>query len=235
LEGEAMVTNKKLHQLALISLAMILILSVISASASAATLKVGPHEKYKTIQKAINAAHDDDTIQVATGTYKENVKVTKSGLKIYGQKSGGSYTKYPKVYGFELKEGKAGNIVINGFYITKNGISIHYSGEKNIIQNNYFSNCGIEVVGTVSSGTLIKNNKITDGTIFFYDSLFNTVMGNTVTKSKIGIYIGDSSEVKVIKNNITYNQIGVLRVNNAGYLKDNTYIGNKINIKNIES
>lgn len=227
-------TNKKLHQLALISLTMILILSIISASASAATLKVGPHEKYKTIQKAINAAYDDDTIQVATGTYKENVKVTKPGLKIYGQKFGGSYTKYPKVYGFKLEE-RAGNTVINGFYITKNGISIFYAGEKNIIQNNYFSSCGIDVAGTVSSGTLIKNNKITDGTIFFYDSLFNTVTGNTVTKSKVGIYIGDSSEVKVIKNNITYNQIGVLRVNNAGYLKDNTYIENKINIKNIES
>jgi parallel beta-helix repeat protein len=229
-----METNKKLHQLTLTSLTMILVLIIISSSASAATLKVGPHEKYNTIQKAINAAHNEDTIQVTAGTYKENVNIDKIGLKIYGQKSGGSYTKYPKVYGFKLEEGKAGNIVINGFYITKNGISILYAGEENIIQNNYFSNCGIDVAGTVSSGTIIKNNKIKDGIIFFYDSLFNNVIGNTVTESKVGIYIGDSSEVNVIKNNITNNQIGVLRVNNAGYLKDNTYIGNKINIKNIE-
>ena len=66
----------------LISISLILCLIVISSTASAATLKVGPKEKYKTIQKAVNAAHEGDTIIVSSGTYRENVNITKSSLYI---------------------------------------------------------------------------------------------------------------------------------------------------------
>lgn len=154
-------------------------------------------------------------------------------MKICGQKSGGSYKKYPVVYGFNAYIG-SGVITINGFSIIKNGVVLDYSGGNNVVQNNYFTNCDISVYGPVSSGTLIKNNKITGGTIYFTDTFENTVTGNTITKSKTGIYIDDTADADVIKNTITYNQVGVLIVNGAGYLKDNIYRGNKINIKNVE-
>lgn len=105
---------------------MILILIIVSSVASASTLKVGPHEKYKTIQKAVNAASDGDTIKVAYGTYKENVRIDKS-VNFYG-------TKYPKVDGFYF-HGAVSNI--NGFSIQKYGIKDSYAGN-GIIRNNYF-------------------------------------------------------------------------------------------------
>ena len=43
---------------------------------------------YATIQAAVNAAADGDTIEIAAGTYTENVTITGKGLTIDGVKSG---------------------------------------------------------------------------------------------------------------------------------------------------
>jgi hypothetical protein len=50
-----MKTNNK------IILILVVLILVLTSTASAATLKVGSHEKYKTIQSAVNAAKDGDT------------------------------------------------------------------------------------------------------------------------------------------------------------------------------
>ncbi|MFN7828934.1 MAG: hypothetical protein ACK5RR_13295, partial [Acidobacteriota bacterium] len=49
-----------------------------------ATLKVGPGETYATIQSAINAAATGDTIEVAPGTYTENLTINGKNLIILG-------------------------------------------------------------------------------------------------------------------------------------------------------
>jgi hypothetical protein len=61
-----------------------------------ATLSIGSKTKYHTIQSAVNAVHDGDTIKVAYGTYKETVQNKKS-LTILG-------TNYPKVDRFYFQE-----------------------------------------------------------------------------------------------------------------------------------
>lgn len=206
-------------------------LLLLTSVASAATLNVGPNEKYKTIQKAVNAAHCGDTIQVSKGTYKEYVTVKGKNLKIYGKKSGGSYTEYPVVYGFNMYAGGSGTI--NGLYFTKKGISMHDGSSSNVIQNNYFTNCGVDISGNTASDNLIKNNKITGGTIFLFDTFENVITGCTITKSNIGIYLGDRGDATVSNNVISYNKIGIVRVNGSGDIKkNNVFKGNKVNIKN---
>ncbi|WP_054865042.1 hypothetical protein [Methanosarcina barkeri] len=111
--------NKKIG---LISIVLILCLIIVSSTASAATINVGPNEKYKTIQKAVDAAHKGDTIIVNSGTYPENVHITKDNLTILGKG-------YPKVSGFYNAEESNDDfgreyININGFSITKNGIDL---------------------------------------------------------------------------------------------------------------
>ncbi len=221
-----MKTNNKLHQLTLSLLALVLILIVVSSAASAATLKVGPKEKYKTIQKAVNAAHDGDTIQVAYGTYKENVKIDKK-LTILG-------TKYPKVDGFFYEMGTG---TINGFSIKKYGVNAWYSGGYgNIVRNNYFYNCNIEFAGHAKD-TLIKNNQIIGGTIYLQDTDGNVITGNTISKSKCGLFLGEYTTIPTVTGNtFKYCNYGVYFYgceDNPGILTtftNNKYIKNKVNI-----
>jgi parallel beta-helix repeat protein len=209
------------------ALIILLTLILLTSVASAATINVGPKEKYKTIQRAVNAAHNDDTIKVAYGTYKETVKINKQ-LTILG-------TKYPKVNGFYYWDGASGTI--NGFSIQKDGVEAWYSGGSEcIIRNNYFYNCGIAFAGAACN-TLIKNNQIIGGTIYLQDSYDNTITGNIISKSYYGIYRGDSVTFqKVSGNTFKYCNYAVYLYGyeqNPGRLPEfigNKYIKNKVNI-----
>src|SRR3954451_25436456 len=57
---------------------------VFAGSASAKVLRVGKHGNYKTIQKAVNAAHKGDWILIGRGDYKEKVRIKKGGLHLRG-------------------------------------------------------------------------------------------------------------------------------------------------------
>lgn len=76
----------------------ILITTLLIGTASAATLYVGSTAKYKTIQSAVNAASDGDTIKVASGTYNEYVSISGKFINVYG-------TSYPKMNGFRITQG----------------------------------------------------------------------------------------------------------------------------------
>lgn len=233
--------NNKLHSVVIASIALVLCLIIVSSAASAATLNVGPKEKYKTIQKAVNAAHNGDTIYVRTGIYKEIVTVCGKDLVFQGASSKGKY-QYPTVYGFKFtfdnKAYNPGSGDINGFKITKRGISYDIAGN-NIVRNNYFYNCGVGAGGQACSDNTIINNRFTgnynyDG-VYLQENYNNVVKGNTFTKARNGLVLSWGSTCKTITGN-TFNQckVGVL----SGYLPEillgNKYKGNKINVKIVD-
>jgi parallel beta-helix repeat protein len=209
---------------------IIFLVLLIANTASAATLKVPT--QYKTIQTAVNAAHDGDTIQVAKGVYKEAVLIENKNINVYGMTKGGKLKDYPSVRGFELRSNSEG--IINGFSVLKNGVDIHdnYNG-KVTVRNNYFSKCGISIAGPSYTGHIIQNNKLSGGTISLFDTMNDQVLGNIITKSKIGITLGDGVNAKVAKNTLSYNKIGIRRVRESGQLVKNVMKNNKVDIKNV--
>ena len=220
------------------ALVLLLTLMLLTSVASAATINVGPKEKYKTIQKAVNAAHNGDTIYVYAGTYKEIININGKDLTFQGAKVKGKY-QYPTVYGFEFtfdsNAYNPGSGDINGFKITKSGIIYDLAGN-NIVRNNYFYNCGVSAGGQSCSANTIMNNKFTGN--YNYDGVYldenydNVVKGNTFTKARNGLVLRQGATCTTITSN-TFNQckVGVL----SGYLPKillgNSYKGNKINVK----
>jgi len=209
----------QLSKLILISILALLLVS----TASAATLKVP--SQYKTIQKAVNAASDSDTIQVASGTYHEYVKITKGDIKIIG-------TKYPKVDGFEYCGGWG---TINGFSIYKNGVNSNFAGG-GLIRNNYFYNCGISLNGGQGHADII-NNQITGGTISVGDMALPLIKGTTISNSKCGIFIEQDAGYPTVTGctfkNCKYGVYFYGFEESPGRLPTfygNKYIKNKVNI-----
>ena len=89
------------------------------------TLKVGPHARFHSIQKAIDSAKAGDTIKIADGTYRENLKIVGAGkryLRLIGNKA--NPTKVV-LDGSRLKGAKAQNgvIVNSADQVTVQGIT----------------------------------------------------------------------------------------------------------------
>jgi nitrous oxidase accessory protein NosD len=210
-----------------LSIILILLFLCSVGVASAATLQVGPTAKYKTIQSAVNAAKSGDTINVASGTYKETVVLKDGRITLRGYN-------YPKVYGFQLSSGKCANII--GFGITKTGIDDSYSGGQNTFRNNKFENCGISIAGHLSNGDTITTCSFNKGGIILFDTLDQTITNNYIYGAKNGLNIMDSVDVKTVTGNTFKScNIAVLSESVPDMIKTkfsgNKYISNKVNFK----
>ena len=216
---ECSIVNK-LTKLILVTLLTLLIVS----TASAATLKVP--SQYKTIQKAVNAANDGDTIQVVNGKYQEVVTVKDKSLKIYGRTQGGKYKYYPQVQGINLRSGG----VINGFAFTKSGVSLSKVGE-NTIRNNYFLKKGVNVVGETCSDNTIMNNQFFNCGISLSETYENIVKGNTINSADVGLGVYKGADATITGNTFSKCKVGY-----KGYYvpanlkKNNKFIKNKKDI-----
>lgn len=199
-----------------------LIITLLIGTASAATLYVGSTAKYKTIQSAVNAASNGDTLKVANGTYNEYVSISGKFINVYG-------TNYPKMNGFKVAQGGA---VINGFKIQKNGVDFQSAGGNNTVRNNYFYNCGVNITGLTCSQNTVMNNQINNGTVTLCETWDNVVKGNTITKAKIGLYMYEGATcTSITGNTFSYCDIGVKLPAVPPGMIGNKYIGNRINIQ----
>ena len=140
---------------------------------------------YTTIQDAINAANESDTIYVYSGTYNENIVVNKS-LTLSG---GGSGSTTINGEGDHTLKVTSDNVTISGFKI-KNTDGSSYA----CIQLYYVINCQINDIIAQYGGN----------TLYLVGSNTNTIEDNTIESGNIGIFFSNS-DGNIITNNYIQN------------------------------
>jgi len=164
----------------------------------------GPAD-FHTIQKAVNTAHDGDTIYVYNGTYREHVIVTKP-LELLGKDKnttvidgGVSISQWISnvvISGFTIQNGDDGidltgwsfNHMISNNIITKNGYGIigayncfGVTISNNIIISNHFSGIWLHFAHGIINGNIIANHDndiLSSGIDIVEGGNGNTITGN---------------------------------------------------------
>ena len=161
------------------------------------TLKVGPHARFHSIQKAVDAAKAGDTVKIANGTYHESVKIVgakKRYLRLIGNKSAPSKV---VLDGKPLKgaKGQNGVFVNNAAQVTVQGVTA----------SNWKGN-GVFVLNV--TGYLVDRVRaIHDGTygVYAFNSKGGT-MSNSVGawNNDSGFYIGQTPvQTKPVRSLVT--------------------------------
>jgi parallel beta-helix repeat protein len=170
-------------------------------------------DDYPTIQEAINAAFENDTISVKNGTYYENVVVNKI-VSLVGENALGT--------------------VIDGGYSMDNVVavtanSVNVSGFT--IRNSGAMSQGIYLQNTINDN-IIGNNVVSNYLgIDLYTSHNSSVSGNNITGNEYGISLYSSNCNTVLGNNITTNNQYAFEIS---YSFNNTFSGNNIGTNNGE-
>ncbi len=177
---------------------------------------------YNTIQEAINAASEGDTVYIYSGIYNENVIVDKT-INLTGEDNtstiidgGGSG---------DVLRVTADGVDISGFKITGSG----FSGDGAGVKLAYVSNCEITNNNLISNGkngirlehsndNIIKYNDLSYNNyagIIMSSSNRNSIMYNQISNHRYGISVGSSSENTIIGNIMVENSI-TINANNIG-------------------
>ncbi len=191
---------------------------------------------HSSIQDAINASSDGDTIYVFNGTYLENVLVNKS-LSLIG--NGSSNTIVNATGSGITLNITADNVNLSHLQITGSGSAYLDSGILlTSVENCTIVNCNISWNGgdgiflnSSSNFNTVEYNLIgsnTDSGIFQKGSNNNSISNNVVTHNNVGIYLKRDSNTTVIENNsVSSNYFGIyLDASTYNTIKDNNASAN---------
>lgn len=169
---------------------------------------------YYTIQEAIDAASDGDTVYVYSGIYNENVIVDKT-INLTG--TGKTSTIIDGGGSGDVLRVTSDGVDISGFKITGSGSSNEEAGIKLInVQNCSISHNNLTLNGRY--GVRLDNsdnNSIANNYISFNDykgvnilsSDKNTISNNQISNHRYGISLQSSTESNIISNTMVENSI----------------------------
>ncbi len=145
----------------------------------------GPAADFTSIQAAVDAAKDGDTIIVYSGTYTENIDVNKE-LKIISQSGNPDDT----IVKAAVSDDHVFNVI--GKNVTISGFTVTGATE--------YINAGIYLNGV--EGSIITNNIVSDNScgIYLDSSSDNTLTDNTASNDYYGIHLCDSSNNTLTNN-----------------------------------
>ena len=199
------------------------------------TLTVGTGKEFGTIQAAVNASHSGDTVDVYSGTYKEQVVIPPTlnnftleaakGQTVYVEPPTGSMTSTGAI----IEDNGGNNDIIQGFNVMgpestpgalRFGILIDGGATNVTVYDNNVSNIGdssFSGFGGNSTGPTANNGigiALTDGSATINDNIITTYQ-------KAGILIGLSPEVS---GSPTWIQVGTVENNSITGVGANTQV-----------
>jgi parallel beta-helix repeat protein len=190
---------------------------------------IGVPDDYPTIQAAIDAASDGDTVHVKGGEYYEELEIDKS-LSLVGEDRDTT-----TIYGgISITHDR---VNISGFTIRNTDpASVLSAAAINLYQNSYCNISRNSLAGftqgvslTDSSYNTIEGNKIENNYfgISMIHSNTNTISENDITNNDQDILLNDASQNNFIGNNITNSYIGIiLRFSIYNTFYQNNFIDN---------
>jgi parallel beta-helix repeat protein len=195
---------------------------------------------FVSIQEAISAASDNDTLLVSNGTYFENIKITKS-IKLIGEDK--NTTIITGNGSGDVIYVLADNVTIHGFTIRNGGAKllgdvgagIELKSNHSTISNCNISsnkNYGLYLAGNIGGNirdTTIRFNTFFNNAYGIYTTnnvKTNTISSNTFTyNTEYGMFLTSQSDDNLVSNNIFTENNYAIRIKSS---EQNTVIKNLI-------
>lgn len=206
---------------------------------------------YKTIQEAVIAATDGDTIYIKPGVYSEEVVLNRSltlmplsgevdPILITGDGRGKGVTITSD--GCSLEGLTIQNFTGPGIEVLSDGnriVRCTFSGDdpavlisgsrQNTVSRNRMQDCqGGVALKDNSSDNSVTSNEIEGGVVgvLIRDSQKNSIAGNSVARSSIGVWLMNSSRTEVSGNSISAETYGIWAFNSSqGSIADGSVTG----------
>lgn len=163
----------------ILSLVSLVLMFGFIGAVSAATINVP--DDYSTIQAAIDAASHGDTINIAAGTYVEQIIIDKS-ITLQGESKETTIIEYPlaPVSDQYLILVRADDVTITGFKLLG-----HFAAD----------NRAVYIVHSQGTGLIVENNEI-QGFIGVFGNLINgKIRNNIIGTNRKGIYVPGGSNL----------------------------------------
>jgi len=213
---------------ALALLLLFLITCKITAQAETITVDANGNGDHTTIQNAIDAADEDDTIRVWAGVYYENVVVNKT-VSIVG--NGSANTSIEGDGNGHTVTIRADQVNLSKFTVTgasgagKRGVSVESDG--NTISHTSCANnfLGISFIGVENNSC--ENNAVLSNTIGVYlgdKASNNSLLRNNISSGIYGIFVKEGCINIQVHYNLLYNnsQEGINATDNDGVVVNTT-------------
>ncbi|HWN09270.1 MAG TPA: Calx-beta domain-containing protein [Pyrinomonadaceae bacterium] len=171
-------------------------------------------DSFATIQGGVNGVSPGGTVQVAAGTYDEDVAITNAGLQLLGAGAGTTNIRGPIGGAGATVQIAASNVTVAGFTITRLG------NNTTDWNNPALNSTGIAIQGQSITGALIRDNIITGNRtgLDINNSNGHAIRNNVIDFNRTGfIFRNQTDNMTVVENFITNNwTVGVLFLDASG-------------------
>lgn len=205
---------------------------------------------YRTIQEAVVAASDGDTVYIKPGNYSEEVILNKSLslmpllgesgpiiLQGEGKETGVTVSSdgcilqgltFQGYSGAAVRLLSQGNSIQNNVFEDSSPAILCSGSEGNSVTKNLIRNCQGGVALRDSSG----NNSISENeiegcniSIFMGESDSNGILENSIRDAYWGIWLDNSSQVQIQRNEISSRRYGILLLNGSSITVSDNLVG----------